>query len=247
MQQLVNCVPNPRECGGQGGCNGATVELGMQYIEKMGLHDESEVPYKATNGTCKTPLTKDQEAQFLQVGDFHTKQEDILKGGLKLGLRNWYTLPENKALPLMKALQEGPVAVSVAASAWSSYQNGVFDGCKKDSIIDHAVTAFGYGTQKGKKGKKDVNFWLIRNSWGESWGENGFIRLFRAATPEEDDASCGTDNDPGLGIACKPYPKEVKVCGMCGVLYDSVVANFADSNGKGKEEIAKLNDVAKKL
>lgn len=241
-QQLVNCVPNPRECGGQGGCNGATVELGLQYIEKMGVQEEDAVPYKAANGTCESPLSKEQEAFFHEAGDFHSTQQVKDKGGQSMGMVSWYTLPENKAQPLLEALQSGPVAISVAAKGWTNYQNGIFDGCKKDAIIDHAVTAFGYGTQR-RKGKTAVNFWTVRNSWGDSWGEKGFVRILRSAKPEEDDAWCGIDNEPGLGVACKPYPKEVTVCGMCGILYDSVVVNFAGKGGKsgGKTQVAEEN------
>merc|ERR1712151_22149 len=209
-QQLVNCVPNPKECGGQGGCEGATVELAMAYIEQMGLENDSAVPYLASDATCEHPLPS-----LLQ----HHHQSH--KGGSKIGLHSWHKLPENNALPLMLAVMDGPVAVSVAASPWFVYSGGVFDGCERDSVIDHAVVLFGYGDEGTSK------YWSIRNSWGDSWGEGGFIRLLRHDTPEEDDAFCGSDNNPGAGLACKPSPDSVTVCGMCGILYDSVVANFA--------------------
>merc|ERR1719343_556675 len=84
-QQLVNCVPNPKECGGQGGCQGATVELAMAYIEQMGLENDSAVPYLASDATCEHPLPS-----LLQ----HHHQSH--KGGSKIGLHSWHKLPENK-------------------------------------------------------------------------------------------------------------------------------------------------------
>eukprot|EP00928_Gymnodinium_smaydae_P004016 TRINITY_DN11410_c0_g3_i1.p1 TRINITY_DN11410_c0_g3~~TRINITY_DN11410_c0_g3_i1.p1 ORF type:complete len:379 (+),score=36.95 TRINITY_DN11410_c0_g3_i1:65-1201(+) len=210
-QQLVNCVPNPRSCGGDGGCQGATVELAMAYVEQAGLETTESVPYMAKNLQCNHPAST-SSLSFLQR-----------KRNMFLGLQSWTTLPKNKALPLMEAVVAGPVAISVAAEGWFTYDSGVFDGCDRDAIIDHAVVLFGYG----KDAQLNKKFWNIRNSWGNGWGERGFIRLLRHESPVEDDAYCGTDTDPSVGLECKPYPKSVEVCGMCGMLYDSVAADFA--------------------
>jgi cathepsin L len=238
--QLVDCVPNPRECGGQGGCQGATVELGMAYIEKMGLEDASVFPYTKRQGECQRPLPADQAATFLEVAhadsmkphrhkhhrhNKHNNDNDDgyssrSNSGSLIGLQSWVTLQSNRARPLMSAVMDGPVAISVAANAWHSYEDGIFDGCDKDAVINHAVVMFGYGQESGKK------YWAIRNSWGKKWGEDGFIRLLRQDSAEEEDAYCGIDHDPAKGIECKPYPDQVKVCGMCGILYDSVAVKF---------------------
>lgn len=101
----------------------------------------------------------------------------------------------------------GPVSVSVAAS-WGRYAGGVYSGgCQSRSCsINHAVLAVGY----------DTDYWLIRNSWGSSWGERGYIRLSR-----KNDKVVYTDTRPADGFACKPYPTEQKVAGESGVLSDS--------------------------
>lgn len=212
IQQLVDCTPNPKECGGQGGCKGATVELAMTYAQDMGLEDEAGTPYVAKDTQCKYPV-KSTQASFLGT----SRRNDI---ATSLSLESWHTLPENKAKPLMTSLLDGPVAVSVGADQWSSYSSGVFDGCSKDTVINHAVVLFGYGQDDGGK------YWKIRNSWGSNWGENGYIRLLRHNTMEEDNNFCGTDNKPEEGIACKPYPEAQTVCGMCGILFDSVAVKF---------------------
>mmetsp|Transcript_99054 Transcript_99054/g.227518 ORF Transcript_99054/g.227518 Transcript_99054/m.227518 type:complete len:359 (+) Transcript_99054:46-1122(+) len=102
----------------------------------------------------------------------------------------------------------GPVAVSVAAEQWSLYGGGIFTGCtgSTGTDVDHVVQAVGYS--------KD--YWVIRNSWGPSWGEGGFIRLSRAK-----DADVQQDTSPADGFACEPFPKSVPVAGECGVLSDS--------------------------
>lgn len=210
-QQTVDCTPNPRECGGKGGCQGATVELGMDWIVKNGLSTEEADPYTAQDGTCSVG-----ERKILANGG---------GGGGAFGLMAYKTLEPNKDAPLAEAVANvGPVAVSASAGAWFEYNSGVFDGCDKDTVVDHAITLYGYGEDDGKK------YWLIRNSWGPEWGEKGFIRLLRH---DHGVTHCGTDNDNQEGTGCKDDPKEVEVCGMCGVLFDSVVPYFNGSPGHG--------------
>jgi cathepsin L len=59
---------------------------------------------------------------------------------------------------------------------------------------------------------------ICRNSWSPSWGELGYIRILRSDADEE---NCGTDVTPQDGTACEGDNEPVKVCGTCGVLYDS--------------------------
>jgi C1A family cysteine protease len=67
---------------------------------------------------------------------------------------------------LMTAVKSQPVSVGVDASNWSPYQSGVFDNC--ESSINHGVLLVGVANN---------SYWIVKNSWGTSWGENGFIRL----------------------------------------------------------------------
>ena len=115
------------------------------------------------------------------------------------------------------------------------YESGVYDGhC--GSTIDHAVVLVGYGTENGK------DYYLVRNSWGEGWGEGGYIKQLRRP---DDSTNCAEDLHPVCnefemlsfllplnylfsdyykqadGTECKPYPKKQKVCGLCGILSDS--------------------------
>jgi cathepsin L len=220
VQELVDCVPNPDQCGGTGGCEGATVELGLAWATAQGLSDESEVPYTAKDGRCtKIKSFLQHSSQSLRASHSHS----LFSGnaGASFGLLGFKVLPSNKEEPLSRAVAElGPVAVSVAADNWFSYYGGIFDSC--DTIVNHAVTCFGYGVENGKK------YWLIKNSWGRDWGEDGYIRLLRH---EKEDEFCGIDTDPSKGIACKGGPSQVTVCGSCGVLYDSVVPQFDPAPG----------------
>ena len=75
-----------------------------------------------------------------------------------------------------------------------------------------AVQLVGYGTDASLG-----DYWIVRNSWGSRWGEDGYIRLRRDST-----AQCGTDSTPMDGTACSGGPgnDEQHVCGQCGVLFD---------------------------
>lgn len=211
-QQIVSCTPNPRECGGAGKCEGATIELAMDWVLHNGCAETSKVPYKAENGQCDSPDSVSLMAQRLELGE-----APPLSGAAAFGMTGWEMLPQNEQEPLKRALVErGPVGVSVGANDWKMYSGGVFDGCTKDAIIDHAVVLIGYGEDGSNP------YWTIQNSWGNDWGESGRIRLLR----QDADDYCGMDDKPQLGTACKGETDPVKVCGMCGVLYDSVVPHF---------------------
>lgn len=187
-QELVSCSPNPQHCGGDGGCQGSTQWLGFQYLEKVGLVEEKNYPYAAVTGTCE--------------------KNKLDKKVPKVFVKDYVRLPQNNYTALMDAVANvGPIAISVSAS-WRDYESGVFDSdC--GTTIDHAVVAVGYGSEGGK------DYWLVRNSWGSSWGDGGYIKIHRNT------GECGTDTNPQDGTECKGGPKKEKVCGLCGILSDS--------------------------
>jgi cathepsin L len=202
MQHLVSCTPNPDQCGGTGGCQGATSELAFKYIQDHGIAADAHWPYTSgmtgSDGTCSKELV--QNNRFVKIGSY-------------------VVLPENKQAPLLKALyQQGPVVVSVAASNWQMYSFGVFSGCSQDAIINHAVVAEGFGKQISDLDHKEHKYFLIKNSWGDDWGEEGYMKLKRF---DSDTEHCGIDKKPQDGTGCKNGPSQVRVCGMCGILYDS--------------------------
>lgn len=200
VQQVVSCAPNPQQCGGTGGCAGATAQIAWDYVLKTGQTSEWQYPYDSFYGTTT-------ECEFNST----SKQAPVAK------ITGHVTLPSNNYTALMQAVALiGPVAVSVDASQWSTYAGGVYAGCdyNKNIDVDHAVVLVGYGTD-AVTGK---DYWLIRNSWSPTWGEKGYIRLLRDS-PE--DVQCGVDSTPQDGSACKGDDSPKKVCGQCAVLYDT--------------------------
>jgi len=191
-QQSVDCTPNPNDCGGTGGCGGGTAELIYnQLLKTGGVTSEANYPYVGSDETCY----------------FNNSTPIVAK------ISGYVALPSNQYGPVMQAVAtQGPLVINVDASSWFGYASGVYDGCNNQNPdIDHVVQLVGYGTDSSYG-----DYWLIRNSWGADWGENGYIRLKRDSSNQP----CGTDTSPQDGTGCNGGPPTVQVCGECGILYD---------------------------
>lgn len=192
-QGMLGCTPNPHECGGTGGCDGATPELAFEWAVDNGIEPISAVPY-----TAETKCPEHSANPVAKIQGFNR-------------------LPENNPKKVLQALvTAGPLVIAVDAGRWSSYMSGVFDNCGKNPVVDHAVLLMGYG----KDELLGTPYWKIRNSWGEEFGEEGFLRLRRHAPDGKE--PCGWDYEPQKGVGCKGGPKKIWVCGECGVLSDVV-------------------------
>jgi len=195
VDRTAFCSPNPKSCGGTGGCAGATAEIAFDYLAgSVGLYQEYQQGYTGYNG------------QNGKCG--------VASGSPKARIGGFVKLTENNYLELMNAVAVyGPISISVDAN-WGAYESGVFKGCDptKNVDIDHAVVLVGYGEDNGQK------YWLVRNSWSPSWGEKGYIRVARS---DDDENNCATDSTPTDGSACNGNTTAVTVCGTCGILYDS--------------------------
>lgn len=212
-QQIVSCMPNPKKCGGEGGCRGASVELALKWVSKHGCAEENEIPYRAND-------SKLQEGECPSEAPTNTM---FTTTSGAFAMQGWERLPENQEQPLVNALvQLGPVAVSVEGRHFWKYKMGIFDGCNRNAILSHAVVMIGFGVQRN--GTKATKYWLLQNSWGQDWGEMGTIRMLRRDNEEE---YCGVDDKPEYGSACQPYPDNITVCGTCGLLYSGLLPHFS--------------------
>jgi len=151
-QQLVDCSGD----FGNDGCGGGLMTSAFEYIKSVhGIESESAYPYTAMDGNCKF----DESKVVADVTGFH----NIPKG-------------DEEALKTVVAT-EGPVSVAIDAT-WNfqGYEGGVFvdESCNPESL-DHGVLAVGYGTDE----KSGQDYWIVKNSWGASWGEKGFIKMAR--------------------------------------------------------------------
>jgi cathepsin L len=191
-QNILGCTENPQQCGGTGGCGGATSELAFETVIASGIASEWTYPYISYRGD-------NYQCQFNP-----TLTPPVAN------ISSYVVLPVNQYSPLMDAIStKGPIAISVDAGAWGDYESGIFNGCNQTNpVINHGVQLVGYGTDNG------TDYWLVRNSWAPSWGEKGYIRLYRTS-----EVQCGTDLEPLTGTGCVGGPSTVTVCGTCGILY----------------------------
>ncbi|KAM3175313.1 hypothetical protein ACTXT7_008778 [Hymenolepis weldensis] len=150
-QQLVDCS----YAQGNEGCSGGLMDQAFQYWVKNGAESEKDYPYTAKDGSCKFNKSKSitRVKKFVKV---KSKDESQLK--LSVG-------------------QVGPVSVGIDASSmgFQFYQGGIYkdDECT-DSEIDHGVLVVGY--DQDKNGEK---YWIVKNSWGTDWGNEGYIWMAR--------------------------------------------------------------------
>ncbi|XP_033725569.1 cathepsin L1-like [Pecten maximus] len=150
-QNLVDCS---RKQGNQG-CEGGLMDQGFKYIkDNNGIDTESSYPYKGTNGKCAfTPAN---------VGATDTGFVDIKS--------------KSESDLLSAVATVGPISVAIDAShmSFQLYRTGVYHSffCS-ETKLDHGVLAVGYGNES------DKDYWLVKNSWGESWGEKGYIKMSR--------------------------------------------------------------------
>eukprot|EP00756_Hemistasia_phaeocysticola_P033856 Hpha_TRINITY_DN16488_c1_g10::TRINITY_DN16488_c1_g10_i1::g.163209::m.163209/K01373/CTSF; cathepsin F len=148
--QLVDC---DRGLLGDKGCNGGLPTRAYKYIKKAGGL-ELEADYKYTAGTGKSGT-----CQFAK-----SKAAVTISGGKVLAS------DEGQMLTFVQS--QGPLSVGVyaAGSAWQTYTGGILKTCSTQRP-DHAVLIVGYGTEG------TTPYWIVKNSWGTSWGEQGYIRI----------------------------------------------------------------------
>jgi C1A family cysteine protease len=142
-QQLVDCDTR------SDGCSGGYNQYGISYIGNTGIASESGYPYTATDGSCRSSVSK-----------------ALAKGAIA----GYNSVGKNNAA-LQSAINSVPVSVTVDAdNSWQLYRSGVLSqACGLFGQIDHAVIAVGYDTS--------ASTFKIRNSWGASWGEGGYVRI----------------------------------------------------------------------
>jgi cathepsin L len=139
-----------------------------------GITTESAYPYQQAQGPCR----------------FSAGEE-----GVVATIRGYQEVPLNEAA-LAQAVAHQPVSVAITAGGFrfKQYQKGVFmaDHCDDDLRLNHEVTVVGYGVDGGA-------YWLIKNSWGTGWGEQGYMRL------QKDQRACGIVGTSTRSIA-PAYP-----------------------------------------
>ncbi|TKR66622.1 hypothetical protein L596_022891 [Steinernema carpocapsae] len=172
-QQVVDCCAHKCDMGHPDlsdleccmGCDGGYTGTVLQYVNKVGIEPNVEYRYHASDGKChfnssEVSVTIDDEVMIPPFFPPYTA---------------------DKAEKMMRfIMKNGAVSVSINANDYltNDYSGGIIDQGPDEcpnaiTDLNHAVLAVGFGEENGKK------YWIVKNSWGNSWGESGYFRMVR--------------------------------------------------------------------
>ncbi|CAH1637571.1 unnamed protein product [Spodoptera littoralis] len=161
-QELVDCDKL------DDGCNGGLPDNAYRAIEQMGgLELESDYPYEGVGEKCEfnKTLAKVQISGAVNITTNET------------GMAQWL-------------VHNGPISIGINANAMQFYMGGISHPWKmlcNPTNLDHGVLIVGYGIKDYPLFHKKLPYWIIKNSWGKSWGEQGYYRVYRG------DGTCGVN------------------------------------------------------
>jgi C1A family cysteine protease len=179
-QELVDCAGKQY---GSMGCNGGQMDGAFKYAMANGMCTEESYPYTSgltkSAGSCSKAKC-DAVATVTGCADVKPNDQKVLK----------------EAVGTI-----GPISIAIEADTkiFQSYSEGVITSASCGTNLDHGVLIVGYGRDE----KLDQDYWIVKNSWGTTWGEDGYVRIARS----------DSTSDKGIcGIAMEPsYPKVVKL------------------------------------
>ncbi|KAM6435079.1 cathepsin W [Liasis olivaceus] len=163
VQELIDCTYPSR-----GGCVGGYVWDAFLYVFNSGLSSSTLYPY----------IEKDQQCRK------H-------KGRKLTKIDGYSVLPRDEKYIAEVVASQGPVTVLMNQKFLQHYQKGIIQRSEEDcdpNWLDHAVLIVGFGEGKNRRGSWSGSYWIIQNSWGKHWGEQGYFRLHRGSN------ACGIRN-----------------------------------------------------
>jgi cysteine peptidase B len=190
-EELVQCSDST----GNMGCNGGLMDQAFEWVAENGGID-SEVGYPYTSGggytgDCINSKLADKVANFPTHKDLPNSEQQMA---------TW-------------TCTGGPIAIGVDATSWQTYTGGIMSNCQ-GTQMDHGVLIVGFDSTNSPP------YWTIKNSWGASWGENGYLRVEMGTdqcgltqapstanaggvgpTPPSPSSHSGSHSSEGLGLA----------------------------------------------
>ncbi|CAL8090166.1 unnamed protein product [Calicophoron daubneyi] len=157
-QQLVDCSSS----FGNNGCNGGLMDNAFEYVKSAGgINSEDRYPYISGHTGAPNPQCHYDWTQIISK----------VTGFVDIPYGNEYALQQAVGY-------HGPISVAINARlpGFVRYKSGIFSNVSctgRPEDLDHGVLLVGYGTENG------IPYWLIKNSWGSAWGENGYVRIRR--------------------------------------------------------------------
>lgn len=177
-QELVSCDYSNY------GCDGGDMDLAMGWlVQNGGVDTESDYPYTSTSGltgSCEYSRVSSKAVSIDGYADVSSYDEEAL----------------------LCAASQQPVIVAINGGAYDFqlYAGGVFDGTCPGGIddLDHAVVVEGWDSSDG------LDYWIVRNSWGTDWGQDGYIYMVRSTGSTQ--GQCGINSEPSYPIKVSVTP-----------------------------------------
>jgi len=169
-QELVDCATGVTY--GSHGCSGGQMEGAFKFVIENGQCTLASYPY--TSGVTKTG----GNCQKCSAVAHMTSCSDV---------------KPNDQISLKGAVAQQPVSIAIEADTryFQSYSSGVLTSSSCGTSLDHGVLIVGYGSENG------IDYWLVKNSWGTTWGDKGYVKIARSDSTN-DQGICGIAMDPSF-------------------------------------------------
>lgn len=156
---------------GNHGCEGGSMDLAFKYAIQNGLCSEEEYPYTAEEGQC-------QDCKNV------------------VNITRFQDITSNNEKALKRVVSQQPVSVAIQANtrSFQMYSSGIYSDLSCGNQLDHGVLIVGYGYDLFH----DMEYWIVKNSWGTQWGEDGYIRMKRNI--QDSSGLCGIAMQPSIPI-----------------------------------------------
>ena len=194
-QQLVDCAGGRY---GNHGCNGGLMDNAFKYVFDNGLCSEEAYPYTSGYASGNT-FGHTFGHSFGHALNKDPTVKNVCNAAIchsSISVVGCSDVEKNNQLALKVAVAHGPVSIAVEADTkiFQFYSGGVVtDIALCGQNLDHGVLIVGYGVENGLK------YWLVKNSWGEDWGQDGYIKLGRSDSAD-DAGVCGVAKQASLPL-----------------------------------------------
>jgi len=161
-QNLVDCDHECMQYEGEQvcdqGCDGGLMPNAFEYVIKgNGIDTESSYEYTGYDGDCA-----------------------FKNGTIGATIKDWTMIPGNETQMATWLVNQGPISIAVDAELWQYYLFGIFEFPWCGTDLDHGVLIVGYDWETDDFGQ-ELNYWWVKNSWGDDWGYDGYIKLAKGS------------------------------------------------------------------
>jgi len=165
------------------GCNGGQMQNAFKWIAANGIDKYSAYNYTSgggVTGSCKNDKIKEH---FASIGGF----KDVAAN-------------DPHAMKLAVSKQPVSIAIDAANQDFMMYTSGVLSSATCGTSLDHGVLVVGWGQEESSDGKPAEEYWIVKNSWGDSWGEDGYVRM-KKLNRKQSPGECGMYMDASFPTA----------------------------------------------